>query len=258
MICTEKTELYNKLVTDIQACPKLSDCNNSKSPKAIQLEKCPFCNEVNLWSYWQGGINNLDADILLVGQDWGNFDDKNYNEIIRSITASEDDSNSTTHYPYEKNPTDKNLCRLFDVLGDSFNIKEYNNPKVFFSNFVLCYRKNTRISGGFRQRWARNCSEYFLRLVSIIQPKVIICLGRSVFDAVIKALNLFEDDESQKNAKNTLAHIRDLKNGNGTATLILLDPFGQSNIVSDSVKVSEIPEEELHGLKTGFSVIEDN
>lgn len=187
MICTEKTELYNKLVTDIQACPKLSDCNNSKSPKAIQLEKCPFCNEVNLWSYWQGGINNLDADILLVGQDWGNFDDKNYNEIIRSITASEDDSNSTTHYPYEKNPTDKNLCRLFDVLGDSFNIKEYNNPKVFFSNFVLCYRKNTRISGGFRQRWARNCSEYFLRLVSIIQPKVIICLGRSVFDAVIKA-----------------------------------------------------------------------
>ena len=31
-----------------------------------------------------------------------------------------------------------------------------------------------------------------------------------------------------------------------------LDPFGQSNIVSDSVKVSEIPEEELHGLKTGF------
>lgn len=187
MICTEKTELYNKLVTDIQACPKLSDCNNSKSPKAIQLEKCPFCNEVNLWSYWQGGINNLDADILLVGQDWGNFDDKNYNEIIRSITASEDDSNSTTHYPYEKNPTDKNLCRLFDVLGDSFNIKEYNNPKVFFSNFVLCYRKNTRISGGFRQRWARNCSEYFLRLVSIIQPKVIICLGRSVFEAVVKS-----------------------------------------------------------------------
>lgn len=77
-------------------------------------------------------------------------------------------------------------------------------------------------------------------------------------DAVIKALNLFEDDESQKNAKNTLAHIRELKKGNGIATLILLDPFGQSNIVSDSVKVSEIPEEELHGLKTGFSVIEDN
>lgn len=29
--------------------------------------------------------------------------------------------------------------------------------------------------------------------------------------AVIKALNLFDDEESQKNAKNTLAHIRELK-----------------------------------------------
>lgn len=77
-------------------------------------------------------------------------------------------------------------------------------------------------------------------------------------DAVKKALNLFEDEESQKNAKNTLNQIQELKNGNGTATLIIQDPFGQSNIVSDSVKILEIPEEELRELKTGFSHIEDN
>lgn len=76
--------------------------------------------------------------------------------------------------------------------------------------------------------------------------------------AVKKALNLFDDEESQKNAKSTLTQIQELKKGNGTATLIILDPFGQSNVVSDSVKISEIPEEELNGLKTGFSVIEDN
>ena len=77
-------------------------------------------------------------------------------------------------------------------------------------------------------------------------------------DAVKKALNLFEDAESQKNAKNTLEQIQELKKGNGTATLIIHDPFGQSNIVSDSVEVMEIPEEELRNLKTGFSHIEDN
>jgi zinc finger protein len=76
--------------------------------------------------------------------------------------------------------------------------------------------------------------------------------------AVKKALNLFDDEESQKNAKNTLEQIQELKKGNGTATLIILDPFGQSNVVSDNVEILEIPEEELHGLKTGFSVIEDN
>ena len=74
--------------------------------------------------------------------------------------------------------------------------------------------------------------------------------------AVKRALNLFEDEESQKNAKNTLAQIRELIKGNSTATLIILDPFGQSNVISESVEVLEIPEEELHDLKTGFSYIE--
>ena len=76
--------------------------------------------------------------------------------------------------------------------------------------------------------------------------------------AVKKALQLFDDDESQNNGKNTLAQIEELKKGNETATLIILDPFGQSKIVSDNVEISEIPEEELQDLKTGFSHIEDN
>ena len=75
-------------------------------------------------------------------------------------------------------------------------------------------------------------------------------------DAVKKALNLFDDESSQINAKDTLSQIQELKKGNGTATLIILDPFGQSNIVSDSADVLEIPEDELEDLKTGFSHIE--
>ena len=77
-------------------------------------------------------------------------------------------------------------------------------------------------------------------------------------DAIKKALNLFEDAQSQINAKNALSQIQELKEGNGTATLIIQDPFGQSKIVSDSAEVLEIPEEELRELKTGFSHIEDN
>ncbi len=75
--------------------------------------------------------------------------------------------------------------------------------------------------------------------------------------AVKKAMHLFNDNESQENAKNTLAEIHKLINGENTATLIINDPFGQSNIVSDDVIISEIPEEELKELKTGFSHIED-
>ena len=76
--------------------------------------------------------------------------------------------------------------------------------------------------------------------------------------AVKKAMQLFEDDESQKNAKTTLAAIQELIEGNGTATLIIDDPFGQSSVVSDDVEISEIPQEILKDLKTGFSHIEEN
>ena len=76
--------------------------------------------------------------------------------------------------------------------------------------------------------------------------------------AVKKALSLFDDAESQKNGKITLNKIQELKMGNGTATLEILDPFGQSNIVSENVEILEIPEEELSELKTGFSHIENN
>ena len=76
--------------------------------------------------------------------------------------------------------------------------------------------------------------------------------------AVKKAMQLFEDDESQKNAKTTLSAIQELIKGNGTATLIIDDPFGQSNIVSDDVEISEIPQEILNDLKTGFTNIEEN
>ena len=75
--------------------------------------------------------------------------------------------------------------------------------------------------------------------------------------AVKKALNLFDDEESQTNAKRTLTEIEELKKGNGTATLIILDPFGQSNIVSEKAEVLEIPEEELSELKTGFSNLDN-
>ena len=56
-------------------------------------------------------------------------------------------------------------------------------------------------------------------------------------------MQLFNDDESQKNAKNTLTAIQELIDGSTTATLIINDPFGQSNIVSDDVIISEIPED---------------
>ncbi len=76
-------------------------------------------------------------------------------------------------------------------------------------------------------------------------------------DATKKALNLFSDTESQKNAKIVLEKLNKLISGEEEATLIIHDPFGQSKIVHDNVKIEEISEDEMKDLKTGFTVIED-
>ncbi len=167
-------------------CSKLDNCNQSSSNKSVQLEKCSFCNEINLWSYWHGGINNLDADILLVGQDWGNYHDQDCKELIAQIKRSNNNPERNFVYSTNQSITDQNLCTLFNELRKEYNIKDTNNHKVFFTNFVLCYRKSGSITGGFRQQWARNCSEHFKRLVDIIKPKIIICLGKQVYTAVMK------------------------------------------------------------------------
>ena len=169
---SEKAAKYRELVNDVKNCPMLDECNKESK---IKLVKCDFCGEdkINLWTHWQGGEENLDAKILLVGQDWGS-----YNDLEVNLTPGKYMENN-------KNPTDNRLCELFDSIG--YDVRHGNCKDLFFTNFVLCYREKG-LSGGFREKWADNCKKHFVELVKIIQPKVIICLGRSVYNSVMKAL----------------------------------------------------------------------
>lgn len=73
-----------------------------------------------------------------------------------------------------------------------------------------------------------------------------------------QALTVFDDAESQKNGLAILENLSILANGETEATLIIEDPFGQSNIIDINVKQETLTEEELKNLKTGFIIIEDN
>nr|WP_067092512.1 ZPR1 zinc finger domain-containing protein [Methanobrevibacter curvatus] len=75
-------------------------------------------------------------------------------------------------------------------------------------------------------------------------------------DAIKRALALFEDDESQKNAKIILKQLENLLKGEEKGTLVIDDPFGQSQIIDLKAKKRTLNEEELKDLKTGFTVIE--
>lgn len=75
--------------------------------------------------------------------------------------------------------------------------------------------------------------------------------------AVKRALALFSEEESTANAQKILESLEDLKNGKIECTLIIKDPFGQSNIVDSSVVKSPLTKDELKDLKTGFTVMEE-
>ena len=60
---------------------------------------------------------------------------------------------------------------------------------LFFTNFILGYR-NKGTSGGYQQSWTDHDKGYFQELVNIIEPKVILCLGRSTFEGVMSAFDI--------------------------------------------------------------------
>ena len=173
-----KEEQYRQLIQDVKASyPEYKEVE-LHSPKDLFWYK--NCKEINLWSYWQC---SLDAEILLVGQDWGNPWDGTCEDLLEKIRCNGTGPISE-YIAGSKNPTDLALIRLFDSIGYDINSP---HDKLFFTNFVLGYRTG-KISGGFQRKWAEHDSVFFPRLVEIIKPKVILCLGKSTYQAVMKAM----------------------------------------------------------------------
>lgn len=179
----EKKKAYLELVSDVHNCPKLESCNRN----TITLHKCLECEEINLWSYWHGGVNNLNAKILVVGQDWGYYNIQTIKEWIPYFNKRNTDKKSKYPHPnpVEKGKTDSDLYEFFGYSKLDFDILCKNEKDLFFVNYVLCYRDCDGL-GEITKNITRNCAEYFSRLVDIIEPNVIICLGQKTFDAVME------------------------------------------------------------------------
>ena len=166
---------YQELIADVQ---------KAYLSESRELRWCKECKEINLWAYWQGR-GHLDADIMLVGQDWGcpwdtpsvatmkNVCDMNCGKVVSYMRRND-------------SITDRNLIQLFHTIG--FDILS-DNPKLFFTNLVMGYRLQGT-SGGFKTAWANADAPFFRRLVDIIHPRVLLCLGKDTFRCTLRALGL--------------------------------------------------------------------
>ena len=128
-------------------------------------------DQIGPWSLWQG---NLNADLLIVGQDWGDtryFIDNGGREAPR-------------------NPTNETLRRLLGSIGIDVagpTATDNGGGAVFLTNAILCLKE-----GGMQAKvspeWFANCGSRFLRpTIDLIAPKVVVTLGEWAYRAVTAA-----------------------------------------------------------------------
>lgn len=176
----DKTHQYRQLIEDVRSSYRSSalDYNN----KGVCMTWCEDCQEINLWTYWQGRAS-LNPKILLVGQDWGCPSENE--DLVSNIKEIEKNS-QTPYVGDEVSVTDRNLSILFDTIGYQ-DILNNRYEDLFFTNLCLGYRSKGT-SGNLKKSWLRRDYGFFKRLVAILCPETIICLGRATFEGVLDAL----------------------------------------------------------------------
>lgn len=192
-IIMEKQIRYERLIEKIRR-KYINGVSHSEKSDLI-LQWYDECKEINLWTYWQGRGHLDTTKILLVGQDWGcawGSDDckalpyvdlMNQGKCVRYM--SEDNASKTNN----------NLRKLFGVLGyDIFATDEEDekNKELFFTNLITGYR-NRGTSGNLECYWIdEETQQHFRELVEILEPEVILCLGRMTYEGVLKSIGIRE------------------------------------------------------------------
>ena len=183
---SEKEEKYIELVKDMREC---RICQGIKAPAycedgeylvndshGIVSGQEPDIDRiyVNRWNMWQG---SLDAEIMVIGLDFGRVTEGSLDQPEGHRWWEEGISDW-------KSPTDKNLNRIFsEAFGGEFDLTKPCD-KLFFTNVACCYRQK-KTSGASNGAWYAFCARRYLgRLIQIIEPRLIICLGLQVFESL--------------------------------------------------------------------------
>lgn len=174
-VCSGPTKqlAYAQLVAERKAC---TACATLKL-KLTNPSECgngAFDNtgHIGPWTQWQG---NLDAELMVVGRDWGGVD-----YFIDNVGLEQDD-----------NETNTRLIELLAGVGIHIDVPVNTRDRpLFFTNAALCLRPG-RLTGPVSGKWFSNCGPLFLRRqVELVRPKVVVALGYYPYRAVCKSFGL--------------------------------------------------------------------
>jgi DNA polymerase len=131
-------------------------------------------DHVGPWSLWQGTLN---ADLMLVGQDWG--------DVAYFVNNRGHES--------ARNPTNEMLRYLLSTIGipiASPSPTDDGGGPVFFTSAILCL-KTGGLQAPVDPAWFANCGSRFLMpTIEIAQPRVVVTLGERAYRAVMGAFGM--------------------------------------------------------------------
>lgn len=204
-----KKVLYQKLLREMGICQKCTNITN-KNNKDCSLINIYGDNEFckNIPSIWTDWFNRLNSEIMIIGQDWGPYNDmKSLNELYM-LNPSKD--NWKYLIEQEKSNTKKQL--EYYIRASSKN--RYSLDNIFITNAIMCARKGTNYRGDNinLNQSSNNCSEYLVKQIEIVKPKVILTLGYYPILSLSKSYNF----EIGENLKETIIEYPEIKVNNYT------------------------------------------
>ena len=181
-----KKQLYNELLKELGICERCVNIKN-KSGKDFSLiniyNDYDFCrNRPSIWTDW---FKRLDSKLMIIGQDWGPFNDmKMFNE---QYIKNPSKSNWKYLIEQEKSNTKK---QLEYYIKESSN-NTYSLGDIFITNAIMCARKGDNYRGNNidLKKSTNNCSEYLMKQIEIVKPKVILTLGYYPIYSLSKTYN---------------------------------------------------------------------
>lgn len=161
---------YAQLVTARKKCHLCSGLTNPADVEGGRFDS----EQVGAWSLWQG---NLDASLMVVGQDWG------------------DTAYFVRHEGREgpRNPTNLALVHLVGIAGISIGDpgSAVGRDIAFFTNAILCLKGSEGgLQGRVQASWFDNCAQFLRRQIEIVRPAVVVGLGERAYRTILRGFDM--------------------------------------------------------------------
>lgn len=167
-----KNKEFDKLITDLGKCNNcISILRSNTDCSLINIyEDKKFAKEIpSIWTDW---YNRLDSEIMIIGQDWGPYNDMK----ILHDEYKKDNTKWKYLIEQEKSMTKKQLTKYINISSKG---KITNLDNMYISNAIMCARKGNNYRGNnINLKYSTSmCTKYLKRQIDIVKPKVILTLG---------------------------------------------------------------------------------